>query len=102
MIRSIGTALLLVCVACGRLGFGTSTSAADAAGGADSEASDTGDSMVMAACEPAWLAGPSVTPPTRIASLVAPGTDYTPFLTADGLELYFASDRDGDFDIYSA
>jgi Tol biopolymer transport system component len=59
--------------------------------------------MVTAACEAAWLAGPTVSAPSRIVAVAnSPSVDYTPFLTTDGLDLYFSSNRGGNYDIYTS
>jgi hypothetical protein len=109
MIRRTSVLLLLVC-ACGRGRFGLVPDANDAAQGPsdanadrDADTNATADADIpVAACETAWLMGPTVSTPALIASLANPGIDYTPFLAPDGLELYFATDRTGNFEIYSA
>jgi hypothetical protein len=98
MLRGMGTATLLACVACGRVGFDPSGFDHDH----DGAAPDPDAEVVTAACEAAWLAGPNVSTPTRIVELGSASTEYTPFLSNDALDLYFASDRLTDFDVYRA
>jgi hypothetical protein len=71
-------ALALVAAACGRLGY-------------DSE---------FVTCD--WRDGVQLSAPAHLAELATPVDEVDPFLTADGLTLYFASNRAGPFDIYAA
>lgn len=85
----------MVLCACGRIAFepvGTPGVAPDAAP----------DSGVAAACEAAWLAGPTVSAVQPLTALNSAVRDFAPFLTADGLTIYFSSERSGDYQIYSA
>jgi hypothetical protein len=106
VVRALGTATLLACTACGRFAFGPiDDERGDARNGdGNGDLADTAADaeVVTAACEAAWLAGPNVSAPTRIVALTSASTEYTPFLSNDGLDLYFASDRVTDFDIYRA
>jgi hypothetical protein len=47
-------------------------------------------------------AGADFAQPTPIASLNSTSNDVQPFVTADGSEVYYASDRTGNYDIYRA
>lgn len=40
--------------------------------------------------------------PTPLTELASPGMDHWPTLSADGLVIYFSSDRSGDYEIYRA
>src|SRR5688572_4954093 len=81
--------MVLAC-GCGRIAFDVQIDA------------DVTDGPVTAACEAQWLAGPTFSPPQELATLNTANTDFAPWLDYDDRTLYFASDRDGEFDIWLA
>jgi len=83
-------ALMAALAACGRLDF-------DPHAGRDALATDSTPSMPDAAC----TLGPWGSP-VALASLNTTNTDYGGQLTADGLAIYFDSDRTGQQDLYVA
>ena len=75
-------------VACGRFDF-------DPVPDSGSNAPDA----PVSTCD--WTAGlPAFRPPTRVVSLSSPSDETDPALSPDGLTLYFASRRSGEYEVY--
>lgn len=49
-----------------------------------------------------WTGAITLAPPVHLDALSSASTDIEPFLSADGLTLYFASSRDGGSDVFNA
>ncbi|HEY5926397.1 MAG TPA: hypothetical protein VIV11_32145 [Kofleriaceae bacterium] len=88
---------IVALAACGKIGFDPRS---DAIAGVTDTATPDPDAPA-AACEQAWLTSPTVSTPVPITAANTNGpTDYAPYLSANGLDLYFGSNRSGMFDVY--
>ncbi len=77
---------LLGLYGCGRLDFAPTADGAAA----------------LTACEAAWIAGPTLTAPVAMTAVNSAKEERTPTISSDGLTLYFASNRTGDYQLYAA
>ena len=77
---------VLTLCGCGRIDFAST---------ADGPAS-------LTACEAAWIAGPTLTAPVAMTAVNSAKEERTPTISGDGLTLYFASNRTGDYQLYAA
>lgn len=92
VLRVCMTTLVFACCACGRVSFDPTRGIADAPGTLDTEDPCVADRVVL---------GPWSTP-VRNNELSSPSTDEDPTPTADGLELFLVSSRNGGSQIFRA
>ncbi|MBL0214585.1 MAG: PD40 domain-containing protein [Myxococcales bacterium] len=87
-------------------GFSTPASVDDAGPPDDTTvdvATDVADAPPAGTCMAKWMAGTvQLTTPARLTQLGSATSDRDPFISSDGLRLYFASERSGNGDIYVA
>jgi hypothetical protein len=103
----------LIASACGRLAYdptAVADAASDAGGGlrdatTDAGATDAARIDGTVAPDAAGDAGPCSSgfgSPIHVEGVNSTAVDTSPFISADGLTLYFSSTRDGDYDLYVA
>jgi hypothetical protein len=99
MRRAVVTASIALVTSCGRLHFDPIDR--DAGAGADA-----GSDATMATCWGVWESGTvTTTTPVAVTTLNTTFPDKNPFLTQDGLTMYFSSSRtgsEGGYDVWKA
>ena len=94
--RQLAVVLL---IGCGRIGFDATGSSL---GGDAGDTGDGGDGSVVTqpgACLDKWAAGPTLSSPTRIAELATANADDDPWVSDDGLRIYFVRQNGNNSDM---
>jgi hypothetical protein len=94
--------ICLLLSACGRIGF--DASGVDGGIGSLDGSDPAGDGAVTTnpACSAAWQAGPTFAAPVRIAELATAADDDDPWVSDDGLRIYFALTSGNNSDVVVA
>jgi hypothetical protein len=91
---------ILVLSGCGRIAFDPASDPTSDAAPAQDAAAETD---VDTTCWPAWLAGTvALSTPVPVAEVNTPALENNPFVTANGLTLYFTSQRSGSTEFWYA
>jgi Tol biopolymer transport system component len=92
---------VLLLAGCGRVGF-DAVGLAPGNGDGSLGDGDLGDGAMAGSCLAAWHTGPVLSAPVRIAELASAGDDDDPWVSDDGLRIYFAQTAGNNSDLFVA